>query len=142
MGFHFLKNIRTIYYNILVNFYLCLNFCLPLYDDVIITLQKQSLNALLEDNQTTFRQVKRKRFLNFVETLDQVDKIIIKDDGIEMIEFTETTDDELEDDDTSQEENDEENHVVQTQDNNDTSEEKKQAIIPEADVKEDIKKNQ
>jgi glutaredoxin-related protein len=60
-----------------------MNVFLPYYDDVIITFQKEALNNLLNnhDTQLSFDDVKKTRFIKFIESLNDADveKILIDD---------------------------------------------------------------
>lgn len=83
MAYTFVNNFNSFYYNMITNFYLFLNMFLPYYDDVIITFQKEALIDLFHnsDNPVSFKEIKRKRLINFLNNLeDDIDKILINDD--------------------------------------------------------------
>ena len=81
MAFNLITKFTTIYYNIIVNFYLCLNMILPYYDDVIISMQKQAFISLIQD----VPQYKRIRLVNFINSMDPSELILLDNNVAELI---------------------------------------------------------
>ena len=77
MRLNILNNYKTVYYNFLVSFYLCLNCILPYYDDVIISLQSNAIKLLIDNDKLNMKKVKKIRMIEFIDTLDRSDKIIL-----------------------------------------------------------------
>jgi len=72
MTFTIFNNYKNIYYNVLVNFYLCLNILLPYYDEVIISILNHSLKSVKnEDN------IKRDRMIKYIHSFNDDDKILL-----------------------------------------------------------------
>jgi len=73
MTFTIFKNYKNIYYNFLVNFYLCLNIIFPYYDEVIISFLNHSLKSMMcEDN------IKRERMIKYIYSFNDDDKILLE----------------------------------------------------------------
>lgn len=73
MTFTIFKNYKNIYYNFLVNFYLCLNIIFPYYDEVIISFLNHSLKSIMrEDN------IKRERMIKYIYSFNDDDKILLE----------------------------------------------------------------
>jgi len=77
MRLNVINNYKTIYYNFLTSFYLCLNCVLPYYDDVIISLQSQAIKLLIDNDTLNMKKVKKIRMIEFIDSLDKSDKIIL-----------------------------------------------------------------
>ena len=77
MRLNILNNYKTVYYNFLVSFYLCLNCILPYYDDVIISLQSNAIKLLIDNDKLNMKKIKKIRMIEFIDTLDRSDKIIL-----------------------------------------------------------------
>jgi hypothetical protein len=77
MRLNILNNYKTVYYNFLVSFYLCLNCILPYYDDVIISLQSNAIKLLIDNDKLNMKKVKKIRMIEFIDTLNRSDKIIL-----------------------------------------------------------------
>ena len=77
MRLNILNNYKTVYYNFLVSFYLCLNCILPYYDDVIISLQSNAIKLLIDNDKLNMKKVKKIRMIEFIDSLDRSDKIIL-----------------------------------------------------------------
>jgi hypothetical protein len=71
----------------MVVFYLCLNTIIPLYDDVIISLQVESMKLLVGDNDPDLRmkQIKRKRMIDFINRLKDDDKLFLETEKKHLI---------------------------------------------------------
>lgn len=77
-------NYKTIFYNLITNFYLILNLFIPLYDNVIISMHNQATKNLFGD----IKKVKRIRMIEFLNELDSNDKIILdKNNNLLVIEY-------------------------------------------------------
>jgi len=88
MKLNVINNYKTIYYNFLVSFYLCLNCIFPYYDDVIISLQSQAIKLLIDNDTLNMKKVKKIRMIEFIDTLDKSDKIILdKEKDIILIDY-------------------------------------------------------
>ena len=88
MRLNVVNNYKTIYYNFLVSFYLCLNCVLPYYDDVIISLQSQAIKLLIDNDTLNMKKVKKIRMIEFIDSLDKSDKIILdKEKDIILIDY-------------------------------------------------------
>lgn len=88
MRLNIVNNYKTIYYNFLVSFYLCLNCVLPYYDDVIISLQSQAIKLLIKNDKLNIKKVKKIRMIEFIDTLNKSDKIILdKEKDIILIDY-------------------------------------------------------
>ena len=88
MKLNVINNYKTIYYNFLVSFYLCLNSVLPYYDDVIISLQSQAIKLLIDNDTLNMKKVKKIRMIEFIDSLDKSDKIILdKEKDIILIDY-------------------------------------------------------
>ena len=75
---------KTIYYNLLTNFYLILNLILPLYDSVIISMHNQATKNLFGD----IKKVKRIRMIEFLNELESNDKLILdKNNNLLVVEY-------------------------------------------------------
>ena len=77
MRLNILNNYKTVYYNFLVSFYLCLNCILPYYDDVIISMQSNAIKLLIDNDKLNMKKVKKIRMIEFIDTLNRSDKIIL-----------------------------------------------------------------
>ena len=79
-----ITNYKTIYYNLLTNFYLILNLILPLYDSVIISMHNQATKNLFGD----IKKVKRIRMIEFLNELESNDKLILdKNNNLLVVEY-------------------------------------------------------
>ena len=88
MRLNVINNYKTIYYNFLASFYLCLNCVLPYYDDVIISLQSQAIKLLIDNDTLNMKKVKKIRMIKFIDSLDKSDKIILdKEKDIILIDY-------------------------------------------------------
>lgn len=88
MRLNVINNYKTIYYNFLTSFYLCLNCVLPYYDDVIISLQSQAIKLLIDNDALNMKKVKKIRMIEFIDSLDKSDKIILdKEKDIILIDY-------------------------------------------------------
>ena len=88
MRLNVVNNYKTIYYNFLASFYLCLNCILPYYDDVIISLQSQAIKLLIDNDTLNMKKVKKIRMIEFIDSLDKSDKIILdKEKDIILIDY-------------------------------------------------------
>lgn len=88
MRLNIVNNYKTIYYNFLASFYLCLNCVLPYYDDVIISLQSQAIKLLINNDKLNMKKVKKIRMIEFIDTLNKSDKIILeKEKNIILIDY-------------------------------------------------------
>lgn len=84
MKLNFINNYKTIYYNLLVNFYLILNNFIPLYNDVIVSMQLESMRNLV----TNFRKLKNARMIEYLKKIENTDKILLdKNKNIIIIEY-------------------------------------------------------
>jgi hypothetical protein len=78
----------------MVVFYLCLNYILPFFDDVIISMQNHSMNLLIGENDIGMKNIKRKRMINFLKTLKDNDILYFeKDSNLLVIDYSELSDD-------------------------------------------------
>ena len=77
MRLNILNNYKTVYYNFLVSFYLCLNCILPYYDDVIISMQSQAIKLLIDNDKLNMKKIKKIRMIEFIDNLNRSDKIIL-----------------------------------------------------------------
>ena len=88
MRLNVINNYKTIYYNFLASFYLCLNYILPYYDDVIISIQSQAIKLLIDNDTLNMRKVKKIRMIEFIDSLNKSDKIILdKEKDIILIDY-------------------------------------------------------
>ena len=88
MRLNVINNYKTIYYNFLASFYLCLNCVLPYYDDVIISLQSQAIKLLIDNDALNMKKVIKIRMIEFIDSLDKSDKIILdKEKDIILIDY-------------------------------------------------------
>jgi hypothetical protein len=79
-----IRNYKTIYYNLLTNFYLILNLILPLYDSVIISMHNQATKNLFGN----IKKVKRIRMIEFLNELKSNDKLILdKNNNLLVVEY-------------------------------------------------------
>lgn len=79
-----ISNYKTIYYNLITNFYLILNLFLPLYDSVIISMHNQATKNLFSNIKT----VKIIRMIEFLNELDSNDKLILdKNNNLLVVEY-------------------------------------------------------
>ena len=84
MKLNIINNYKTIYYNLLTNFYLILNLILPLYDSVIISMHNQATKNLFGD----IKKVKRIRMIEFLNELESNDKLILdKNNNLLVVEY-------------------------------------------------------
>jgi hypothetical protein len=65
------NSVKTIYYNLLSNFYIALNLIFPYYNEEILNLQFKSIECINETIIFQSNSRKRKRFNLFVENLIQ-----------------------------------------------------------------------
>ena len=77
MRLNILNNYKTVYYNFLASFYLCLNCILPYYDDVIISLQCNAIKLLIDNDKLNIKKIKKIRMIELIDTLNRSDKIIL-----------------------------------------------------------------
>ena len=77
MRLNILNNYKTVYYNFLVSFYLCLNCILPYYDEVIISLQCNAMKLLIDNDKLNIKKIKKIRMIELIDTLNRSDKIIL-----------------------------------------------------------------
>ena len=88
MRLNVINNYKTIYYNFLASFYLCLNCILPYYDDVIISIQSQAIKLLIENDSLNMKKIKKIRMIEFIGALNKSDKIILdKEKDIIIIDY-------------------------------------------------------
>jgi len=88
MKLNVINNYKTIYYNFLASFYLCLNSVLPYYDDVIISIQSEAIKLLIDNNSLNMKKIKKIRMIEFIDTLDKSDKIILdKEKDIIVVDY-------------------------------------------------------
>ena len=88
MRLNVINNYKTIYYNFLASFYLCLNYILPYYDDVIISIQSQAIKLLIDNDTLNMKKVKKIRMIEFIDSLNKSDKIILdKEKDIILIDY-------------------------------------------------------
>ena len=88
MQLNVINNYKTIYYNFLASFYLCLNSILPYYDDVIISIQSRAIKLLIDNNTLNMKKIKKIRMIEFIDTLDKSDKIILdKEKDIIVVDY-------------------------------------------------------
>jgi hypothetical protein len=73
MTFTIFKNYKNIYYNFLVNFYLCLNIIFPYYDEVIISFLNHSLKSIIQED-----NIKRDRMIKYIYSFNDDDKILLE----------------------------------------------------------------
>ena len=84
MKLNIINNYKTIYYNIITNFYLILNLFLPLYEDVIISMHNQATKNLFGD----IKKIKRIRIIEFLNELEDKDKLLLdKNNNLLVIEY-------------------------------------------------------
>lgn len=84
MKLNIINNYKTIYYNIIINFYLILNLFLPLYNDVIISMHNQATKNLFGD----IKKIKRIRIIEFLNELEDKDKLLLdKNNNLLVIEY-------------------------------------------------------
>jgi hypothetical protein len=89
MRLNVINNYKTIYYNFLASFYLCLNSILPYYDDVIISIQSRAIKLLIDNNTLNMKKIKKIRMIEFIDTLDKSDKIILdKEKDIILVDYS------------------------------------------------------
>lgn len=88
MRLNVINNYKTIYYNFLASFYLCLNCILPYYDDVIISIQSQAIKLLIDNDSLNMKKIKKIRMIEFIDTFNKSDKIILdKERKIIIIDY-------------------------------------------------------
>ncbi len=88
MRLNVINNYKTIYYNFLASFYLCLNCILPYYDDVIISIQSQAIKLLIDNDSLNIKKIKKIRMIEFIDTFNKSDKIILdKERDIIIIDY-------------------------------------------------------
>lgn len=88
MRLNILNNYKTIYYNFLASFYLCLNSVMPYYDDVIISIQSQAIKLLIDNNTLNMKKIKKIRMIEFIDSLDKSDKILFdKEKDLIIIDY-------------------------------------------------------
>ena len=79
-----INNYKTVYYNILTNFYLVLNLFIPMYNDVIISMNNQATKTLYGDA----KKIKRVRMIEFLNELNTNDKLILdKNNNLLVVEY-------------------------------------------------------
>lgn len=84
MKINIINNYKAVYYNILTNFYLILNWFIPMYNDVIISMNNQATKNLYDD----IKKVKRIRMIEFLNELGSNDKLIIdKNNNLLVVEY-------------------------------------------------------
>jgi hypothetical protein len=75
----------------MVVFYLCINYVLPFYDDVIISMQSHSMKLLIGDNDLDMKHIKQKRMIDFIKCLDDNDKLFLeKENNLLVLEYCDT----------------------------------------------------
>jgi hypothetical protein len=91
MKLNIVNNIKSCYYNYMVVFYLCINYVLPFYDDVIISMQSHSMKLLIGDNDLEMKHIKQKRMIDFIKCLDDNDKLFLeKENNLLVLEYCDT----------------------------------------------------
>jgi len=80
MTLNIFNNYKSIYYNCLANFYMCLNIILPFYDDVIISMLNNSLKLITKEDDVNMRKLKKERMMTFIDNYNDNDKIIIEEE--------------------------------------------------------------
>lgn len=89
MTLNIVNNIKSCYYNYMVVFYLFLNYFLPFYDDVIISMQNHSMKLLIRSNDLDMKHIKHKRMINFINTLNDDDKLFYeKENNLLIVEYS------------------------------------------------------
>lgn len=84
MKLDFINNYKTIYYNLLTNFYLILNLFIPMYNNVVISMHNQATKSLIGNE----KKIKRIRMIEFLNELDSNDKIIVdKNNNLLLVEY-------------------------------------------------------
>lgn len=110
MKINIINNYKAVYYNILTNFYLILNWFIPMYNDVIISMNNQATKNLYDD----IKKVKRIRMIEFLNELGSNDKLIIdKNNNLLVVEYNYSNYVEYDS------ESDSENESISTNKNND-----------------------
>jgi hypothetical protein len=88
MRLNIINNYKTIYYNFIASFYLCLNSIFPYYDDVIISIQSQAIKLLIDNDTLNMKKIKKIRMIEFIDALNKSDKIILdKEKDIIVIDY-------------------------------------------------------
>lgn len=88
MSLNIVNNIKSCYYNYMVMFYLCINYVLPFYDDVIISMQNHSTKLIIGDNDLDMKHIKKRRMIDFIKHLDDNDKLFLeKDTNLLILEY-------------------------------------------------------
>lgn len=89
MTLNIVNNIKSCYYNYMVVFYLCLNYFVPFYDDVIISMQSHSMKLLVRADDLDMKHIKHRRMINFINTLNDDDKLFYeKENNILTVEHS------------------------------------------------------
>jgi hypothetical protein len=125
------NSLSCIYYNLLSNFYICLNLVFPYYNEEILHLQYKSIEQINENVYFVNNTRKRKRFNLFIENLIQKNNELLEmikkqeeeDNNISNYEKINVQDDEdIEDNDDEEESSDQENDDDDQENDNDDQE--------------------
>lgn len=85
MKLNIINNYKTIYYNLLTNFYLILNLFIPMYNNVVISMHNEATRSLIGNE----KKIKRIRMIEFIKDLENNDKIILdKNNNLLLVEYS------------------------------------------------------
>jgi len=85
MKLDIINNYKTIYYNLLTNFYLILNLFIPMYNNVVISMHNEATKSLIGSE----KKIKRIRMIEFIKDLENNDKIILdKNNNLLLVEYS------------------------------------------------------
>ena len=85
MKLNIINNYKTIYYNLLTNFYLILNLFIPMYNNVVISMHNEATKSLIGNE----KKIKRIRMIEFIKDLENNDKIILdKNNNLLLVEYS------------------------------------------------------
>jgi hypothetical protein len=85
MKLDIINNYKTIYYNLLTNFYLILNLFIPMYNNVVISMHNEATRSLIGNE----KKIKRIRMIEFIKDLENNDKIILdKNNNLLLVEYS------------------------------------------------------
>lgn len=85
MKLNIINNYKTIYYNLLTNFYLILNLFIPMYNNVVISMHNEATKSLIGSE----KKIKRIRMIEFIKDLENNDKIILdKNNNLLLVEYS------------------------------------------------------
>ena len=87
MNLNIVNNFKALYYNTLVNFYLYFNTVVPCYDDVILSLSITSFKNIINNHSISLKTIKENRLMKLIYSLNDEDKIVLKDDGFVFVDF-------------------------------------------------------